>query len=61
MDFVIQTGHGPTPIQVTLDGPGERHLRALDDFYETFPHAAEAVIVTLETFPGVLSTLEAGA
>ena len=59
VDFVIPTGGGPTPIQVTLDGPGERHLRALDDFYDAFPHAAEAVIVTLENFPDVLSALDA--
>lgn len=59
VDFVMLTGSGPAPIQVTLDGPGERHLRALDDFHEAFPHAAEAVVVTPENFPGVLSTLRA--
>ena len=58
---MIPTASAPTPIQVTLDGPGERHLRALDDFYETFPHAAEAVIVTRENFPRILSTLHAAA
>ena len=59
VDFVIPSGAGPTPVQVTLHGAGERHLRALDDFYESFPHGAEAVTVTLENFPGVLSTLHA--
>lgn len=59
VDFVIQTGDGPTPIQVTLEGAEERHLRALDDFYETFPHAAEAVIVTMEDFPEIFSGLTA--
>ena len=54
VDFVIQQGRTPTPIQVTTEGATERHLRALDDFYEAFPHANEAVTVTLENFPGVL-------
>ena len=55
VDFVVQAGSGPTPIQVTLDGATERHLRSLDAFYEAFPHAEEAVIVTMENFPDVLS------
>ena len=59
VDFVIQTGDGPTPIQVTVEGAGERHLRALDDFYEAFPHATEAVIVTMEDFPDIFSKLDA--
>ena len=54
VDFVIQTDNGPTPIQVTLDGATERHLRSLDGFYETFPQAAEPVIVTMANFPDVL-------
>ena len=54
VDFVIQQGRIPTPIQVTAEGATERHLRALDDFYESFPHANEAVTVTLESFPDVL-------
>ena len=56
VDFVIQADGGPTPIQVTLDGATERHLRSLDAFYEAFPHAEEAVIVTMENFPDVLRT-----
>ena len=58
VDFVVQTAGGPTPIQVTLTGAEERHLRALDAFHETFPHAREAVVVTLENFPEVLAALE---
>ena len=57
VDFVIQTGGRPTPIQVTVEGAEERHRRALDDFYEAFPHATEAVMVTMEDFPGVLAKL----
>ena len=59
VDFVIQTSGGPTPIQVTVEGAGDRHLRALDDFYEAFPHATEAVIVTMEDFPDICSGLTA--
>lgn len=54
VDFVVQSEQGPTPIQVTLDGAQERHLRSLDAFFEAFPHAQEAVIVTSEGFPRVL-------
>lgn len=57
VDFVVQTGDGPTPIQVTVEGAGDRHLRALDDFYEAFPHATEAVIVTMDDFPDIGSRL----
>ena len=57
VDFVVQTDNGATPIQVTLDGATERHLRSLDGFYETFPQAAEPVIVTMANFPDVLMSL----
>jgi len=44
---------------VTLDGVKERHWRSLDAFYEAFPHAEEAVIVTLENFPDILARFDA--
>ena len=59
VDFVVQTGNAPTPIQVTVEDPTERHLRSLDAFYESFPHANEAVIVTMDSFPDVLASLDA--
>ena len=55
VDFVVDAGGAPTPIQVTLEGVAERHLRALDSFYEAHPHANEAVVVTLANFPDVLA------
>ena len=58
VDFVIEGDRGPTPIQVTVAGATERHLRSLDAFYEAFPHANEAVIVTLDNFPDVLADLD---
>ena len=57
VDFVVQVGERPLPVQVTLDAPMERHLRALDAFYEAFPHSQEAVFVTLDNFPHVLSEI----
>lgn len=51
VDFVVTDGDRETPVQVTWDGPHERHHRALDAFYEAFPRANEALIVTAETFP----------
>ena len=59
VDFVVQTGSAPTPIQVTVEDVAERHLRSLDAFYEAFPHANEAVTVTMANFPDVLASLDA--
>ena len=57
VDFVVQSVDGPTPIQVTLDGAAERHMRSLDAFHETFPFACEPVIVTMDNFPDVLANI----
>ncbi len=55
VDFVVQDTSGrPTPVQVSWDGIQERHQKALDDFYETFPNAAEAMLVTRHTFADLL-------
>ena len=59
VDFVVQTGGVPTPVQVTTAGATERHLRALDAFYEAFPHATEAVIVTMDNLPDTFASLDA--
>ncbi|MCY3622077.1 MAG: ATP-binding protein [Gammaproteobacteria bacterium] len=59
VDFVVQTGRVPTPIQITTVAATERHLLALDAFYEAFPHAAEAVMVTMDNFPEILASLGA--
>ena len=57
VDFVVHSADGPTPIQVTLDGAAERHMRSLDAFHETFPGAGEPVIVTMDNFPDVLANI----
>jgi len=50
VDFVVQRGGEAVPVQVTWDGPTERHQKALDAFYEAHPRAGEAVFVTAESF-----------
>ncbi len=57
VDFVVQSVEGPTPMQVSLDGAAERHMRSLDAFHETFPTACEPVIVTMDNFPNVLANI----
>lgn len=59
VDFVVQTEGGPRPIQVALDGATDRHLRSLDAFHETFPHAKEGVVVTMDNFTHILSRIDA--
>ena len=50
VDFVVNTKNGVTPFQVTFGKPRERHEKGLREFYETFPHAGEAIYVTPDTF-----------
>lgn len=50
VDFVVMREGRPHPVQVSLGPPKPRHEDALTEFYETFPHAAEARFVSPETF-----------
>ena len=50
VDFVVTRNREPVPIQVSWDGPSERHRRALDAFYEAHPRSSEAIFVTAKTF-----------
>ena len=50
VDFVVNTARGVTPLQVTSGTLRERHEEGLREFYQTFPHAAEAIHVTPNTF-----------
>lgn len=55
IDFVLHAkGAAPRPVQVSWDGKKERHLRALEEFYEHFPHAAEAWFVDRDSFSALL-------
>lgn len=57
VDFVVMRDGLPQPIQVTWSEPEERHHRALDNFYERFPQAKEAVFLTTAGMPGDLEEL----
>ena len=48
VDFVAKIDERVVPIQVSWEGIAERHERALERFYERFPHAEEAVVVDAE-------------
>jgi predicted AAA+ superfamily ATPase len=50
VDFVVEDRGKVTPVQVGLEGPQERHQRALDEFYAQHPHAEEAVFVGLADY-----------
>ena len=45
VDFVVTTTRGITPIQVSWEPPTDRHQRALQEFYESFPQAREALVI----------------
>lgn len=46
VDFVAVRGKTIVPYQVTWNGPEPRHEKALQHFYEHFPQASEAVLIT---------------
>jgi len=45
VDFVAATDRGIVPVQVSWEAPIARHHRALEEFYESFPHAQEALLI----------------
>jgi predicted AAA+ superfamily ATPase len=59
LDFVVQTKQGILPIQVSLDEPKEGHYQALEEFYERFPNAREAIYCTMDSFSEVIPRLSA--
>jgi predicted AAA+ superfamily ATPase len=50
VNFVVLRKGDPVPVQVSWDGPTERHHKALDAFYEAHPRSAEAVFVTAASY-----------
>lgn len=62
VDFVVEHEGRATPVQVGWDGPLERHLKALDEFHEAHPNAAEGVFISAASFEqGVPELPGAGA
>lgn len=55
VDFVVRDEGRVTPFQVTWGGADERHEKALEEFYEHFPDAAEVTVVTAKTFEDVFA------
>ena len=53
VDFVVNGERGVTPVQVTYGEPQSRHHDALEEFYQHFPHANEAVYVTPDSLDEV--------
>lgn len=58
VDFVVEVDGEAVPIQVSWDGAKERHVRALDAFYEAFPRAREAVFVDADGFVNFVDGLD---
>jgi len=59
VDFVVEHDGKAVPVQVSWTGPSERHLSALDEFHAAHPHAAEAVMITPESFEAGVPELPA--
>lgn len=58
VDFVVRRADGkPVPIQVSWGAAQDRHHRALENFYERFPDAAEAVFVNRDSFAALSSSI----
>jgi len=58
VDFVTRGGQQIVPYQVTWDEPSDRHRAAIEEFYERFPTAEEAVFVTTKTFRELFSDVD---
>lgn len=57
VDFVFTRDGVLVPCQGTWEEPTACHERALTDFYESFPQAAECIFVTRETFESFIGGL----
>lgn len=49
-DFVVQTGEGLRPVQVSYDTLNPGHEPALKEFYENFPQANGAMVFVKDDF-----------
>jgi uncharacterized protein len=48
VDFVAQTDKGIFPIQVSSEQPKERHYKAVEEFFSSYPYAQNPIFVGLE-------------
>jgi len=58
VDFVIQSRNGILPIQVSIDSPKPRHLKALEEFHSEFPDAKPEILCHPDNFVAVIEELE---
>lgn len=58
VDFVVQDGRDIIPVQVSWDGPKDRHQNAIDEFRSEFPKARDSIYVTSENIVDFLKTLQ---
>lgn len=58
VDFVVDAGRGPVPVQVSWDGASERSRRAVDAFHAAHPRAAEPVFVSAASFAAGVPELQ---
>jgi predicted AAA+ superfamily ATPase len=59
VDFVIDAGRGPVPVQVSWDEASERARRGVDEFHAAHPTAGEPVFVTAASFAAGVPELPA--
>jgi len=59
VDFVVNAGRGPVPVQVSWEMASERARRGVDEFHAAHPTALEPVFVTAESFAAGVPELAA--
>jgi predicted AAA+ superfamily ATPase len=61
VDFVVEAGRRPVPVQVSWDEASERARRGIDEFHAAHPTAAEGVFVTAASFMAGVPELPAAS
>jgi len=59
VDFVVDSGQGPVPVQVTWNDVSDRALRGVDEFHAAHPTAGEPVFITAASFAAGVPELPA--
>jgi uncharacterized protein len=50
VDFIVMEGNVPRPIQVSWDGPKDRHRKGIVEFQQTFAHASKPLFISHDNF-----------